>query len=83
MTPYIYFPDIDFQQSVQSKTLLQLTKKSQLRDRGLTTVPMWKVIVGCIHGAADGKLSRCIDNENGAAGQERARQKQSSLDCSH
>jgi hypothetical protein len=68
MTPYVYFSDIDFQQSVQSKTLLQLTKKSQLRDCGLTTPSMVKVIVGCIHGAADGRLSRCIDKENGAAG---------------
>jgi hypothetical protein len=56
MTLPTYVADIDFQQSVQSKTLSQLTKKSQLRDCGLTTVAISKVIVGYIHGAAEGLL---------------------------
>jgi hypothetical protein len=56
MTPDIYIDDIDFQQSVENHTLSQLTKKSQLRDCGLTTAPISKVIVGCIHGAAEGLL---------------------------
>jgi hypothetical protein len=82
MTPDIYIRDIDFQQSVENHTLSQLTKKSQLRDGGLTNVSTSKVIVGSIHDVAEGRWSRCIDNESGAAGQERAGQKQSSLDSS-
>lgn len=56
MTPDIYVDAIDFQQSVENNTLSQLTKKSQVRDCGLTTVATSKVIVGCIHGADDGFL---------------------------
>jgi hypothetical protein len=52
MTIEIYAADIDFQQSIQIKTLSQLTKKSQLRDYGLTTALISKAIVGSIHDSA-------------------------------
>ena len=53
MIMQIYVADIDFQQSFQIKTLSQLTKKSQLRDYGLTTGATSKVIVGNIHDGAE------------------------------